>query len=381
MHGKASAERLDVSVVFAAPAGDVLEEYEDYLTRVGCRVAFANDSDTALAQALSLQPDVIAVSHRLRPLDGPQVCARLKGDVRTAGIPVIMLTTTTNVGELRAAHDTGCDALLTQPVAPEDLLRTMRGAVVRAKRLVAPARLRAAPPRRLGRTATDTLPAGAADMAPSTLISTFDIRRFLDLPEGGTKVTQYRAGDAIYTQGDRCDVVLYVRNGVVKLSVVSTEGREAVVGLVGPGEFFGEGCLSGQPVRIGSATAVAPSTILRLEKGEMQRLLHQHRGLSDRFIAHMLARNSRVEADLVDQLFNSSEKRLARALLLLARYGKEDKAIRSIPRISQSTLAEMVGTTRSRINHFMKKFERLGFIDYKDGLKVNKGLLTIVLHD
>jgi len=151
--------------------------------------------------------------------------------------------------------------------------------------------------------------------------------------------------------------------------------------MLGAGEFFGEGCLAGQPVRMGSATATAPSTILLIGKDQMIRLLHKQHALSDRFIAHMLARNIRIEEDLVDQLFNSSEKRLARTLLLLARYGKHDQPVRAVPVISQETLAEMVGTTRSRVNFFMKKFERLGFIDYKDGLKVNNSLLTVVLHD
>jgi CRP-like cAMP-binding protein len=167
----------------------------------------------------------------------------------------------------------------------------------------------------------------------------------------------------------------------VKLSVLSKTGREAVVAILGPGDFFGEGCLSGQPVRMGSATAITGSTILHVDKDQMVRLLHKQHTLSDRFIAHMLARNIRIEQDLVDQLFNSSEKRLARTLLLLVRYGKSDNPARAVPRISQETLAEMVGTTRSRVNFFMKKFQRVGFIDYKDGLKVNNALLTIVLRD
>jgi len=151
--------------------------------------------------------------------------------------------------------------------------------------------------------------------------------------------------------------------------------------MLGRGDFFGEGCLAGQPVRMGNATAITDSTILLVDKDEMVRLLHKQRALSDRFIAHMLARNIRIEEDLVDQLFNSSEKRLARTLLLLARYGKQDTPVRAVPKISQETLAEMVGTTRSRVNFFMNKFKRLGFIDYKDGLKVNNSLLTVVLHD
>jgi len=151
--------------------------------------------------------------------------------------------------------------------------------------------------------------------------------------------------------------------------------------MLGPGDFFGEGCLAGQSIRMGTATATTDSIVLRVDKARMVRLLHEQHAFSDRFIAHMLARNIRIEEDLVDQLFNSSEKRLARALLLLARYGKHDKPARAIPPITQATLAEMVGTTRSRVNFFMKKFQRLGFIDYSDGLKVNNSLLTIVLHD
>jgi len=195
------------------------------------------------------------------------------------------------------------------------------------------------------------------------------------------KIVTYRRGETIFRQGDPADHVLYIQKGAVKLSVISKAGRQAVVAMLGPGEFFGEGCLAGQIVRMGSAAAAAGSTILQVDKDSMVRVLHEQHALSDRFIAHMLARNIRIEEDLVDQLFNSSEKRLARTLLLLARYGKHDKPVREVPEISQETLAEMVGTTRSRVNYFMKKFQRLGFIDYTDGLKVNNSLLTVVLHD
>jgi CRP-like cAMP-binding protein len=211
--------------------------------------------------------------------------------------------------------------------------------------------------------------------------SGFNVQTFLDSAGVAKKIVEYRRGDAIFTQGDPCDHVLYVQKGSVKLSVLSKTGREAVVGMMGPGEFFGEGCLAGQPVRMGSATATTDSVILLVNKEKMVRLLHRQHAMSDRFIAHLLARNIRVEEDLVDQLFNSSEKRLARTLLLLARYGKHDKPVRAVPPISQETLAEMVGTTRSRVNFFMKKFQRLGFIDYKNGLKVNNSLITVVLHD
>jgi CRP/FNR family cyclic AMP-dependent transcriptional regulator len=196
-------------------------------------------------------------------------------------------------------------------------------------------------------------------------------------------VVRYARDESIFAQGDASDHVLYVQSGGVKLSVLSKRGKEAVIAMLGPGDFFGEGCLAGQPVRMGSAMAITPSAILRVEKAQMVRLLHRQREMSNRFIAHLLTRNIRIEEDLIDQLFNSSEKRLARTLLLLARYGKEDKPIRTIPRMSQETLAEMVGTTRSRVNFFLNKFKKLGFIEYdgKHPLKVNKSLLSVVLHD
>jgi len=215
----------------------------------------------------------------------------------------------------------------------------------------------------------------------STRKATFDVQSFLESSGIARKIGEYRRADVIFSQGDPCESVLYIQKGGVKLSVLSKTGREAVVAMLGPGDFFGEGCLAGQPVRMASATAITGSTILLIDKDRMVRLLHKQHALSDRFISHMLSRNLRLEQDLVDQLFNSSEKRLARALLLFARYGQQDKPARGVPPISQETLAEMVGTTRSRVNFFMNKFKRLGFIEYKDGLKVNNSLLTVVLHD
>jgi len=215
----------------------------------------------------------------------------------------------------------------------------------------------------------------------STQTSSFDAEAFLGTEGIARRIVEYRRSEAIFTQGDACDSVLYIQKGGVKVSVLSKTGREAVVAILGPGDFFGEGCLAGQPVRMGSATAVTDSAILLVDKDQMVRLLHGQPTLSDRFITHMLARNIRIEEDLVDQLFNSSEKRLARTLLLLARYGQEEKPQRDVPKVSQATLAEMVGTTRSRVNFFMNKFKRLGFIEYKDGLKIHNSLLTVVLHE
>jgi CRP-like cAMP-binding protein len=217
-------------------------------------------------------------------------------------------------------------------------------------------------------------------LKPAEAAASFSAQAFLDSAGIDKEIVEYRRGDVVFTQGDPCDHVLYIQKGNVKLSVLSKTGREAVVAMLGPGDFFGEGCLAGQPTRRGGAIATTDSTILLVDKNQMVRLLHQQHALSDRFIAHMLSRNIRIEQDLVDQLFNSSEKRLARALLLLARHGKHDTPARAVPAISQDTLAKIIGTTRSRVNFFMKKFQRLGFIDYSDGLKVN-ARLTAVLQD
>ena len=209
----------------------------------------------------------------------------------------------------------------------------------------------------------------------------FDAQAFLDSAGLERTVVSYRKGDAVFTQGQACDAVMYLQSGEVTLSVLSERGREAIVAILGPSSFFGEGGLSGQRLRAGTATASATSTVLVIEQAAMIRLLHEQRGLSDRFIAHLLTRNARIEADLVDLLFNSAEKRLARALLLLARYGELDRPQRVIPRISQQTLADMVGTTRSRVNFFLNRFKKLGFIEDKDGLTIHSSLLSVVLHD
>ena len=213
----------------------------------------------------------------------------------------------------------------------------------------------------------------------------FNAQEFLDSAGLAKKIKAYQRSESIFSQGDLSDSVMYIRNGGVKLSVLSKTGREAVVAMLGPGDFFGEGCLADQTVRLGSATAMTTSSILEIKKKQMLKVLHDQNGLSDRFIAHMLARNIRVEQDLIDQLFNSSEKRLARALLLLARYGKQAKPRQVVQKISQETLSEMVGTTRSRVNFFMNKFKRLGFINYSGdldaGVQINSSLLSVVLHD
>ena len=209
----------------------------------------------------------------------------------------------------------------------------------------------------------------------------FDPQVFLDTAGISRKIAEYRRGESIFAQGDAADSVMYVQQGGVKFSVVNGSGKEAVVAMFGPSDFFGEGCMAGQAVRMGTATAITPTTILVMEKNELLRVLHSQHELSDHFIRYMLAHNIRVEEDLVDQLFNSSEKRLARTLLLLARYGKQDQPIRILPKVSQETLASMVGTTRSRVNFFMNKFRKLGFIEYNGKIKVNKSLLTVVLHE
>jgi len=209
----------------------------------------------------------------------------------------------------------------------------------------------------------------------------FDLRAFLASAGVSRRIVRFARGAVVFDQGAPASSVFYIQDGAVKLSVVSTAGKEAVIAMLAPGDFFGEGCLAEQLLRMGTATAVVPTTVLRIQKREMVRTLHEQPEFSNRFIAHMLVRNIRIEQDLVDQLFNSSEKRLARTLLLLARYGKEDTTHRTLPKLSQETLAEMVGTTRSRVNFFMNKFRRLGFIEYNGGLKINNSLLSIVLHD
>jgi CRP/FNR family cyclic AMP-dependent transcriptional regulator len=214
-----------------------------------------------------------------------------------------------------------------------------------------------------------------------TSIAAFDVHAFLESAGTSRRVTRIARGGVVFPQGGPANSVFYIHEGSVKLTVLSSSGKEAVVAMLGPGDFLGEGCLAGQALRMGTATAVTATTCLRIPKREMVRTLHEQPEFSDRFIAHMLVRNIRIEEDLVDQLFNSSEKRLARTLLLLARYGKEDTTVRKLPKLSQETLAEMVGTTRSRVNFFMNKFRKLGFIEYNGGLTINTSLLSIVLHD
>ena len=214
----------------------------------------------------------------------------------------------------------------------------------------------------------------------------FDAQSFLDSAGLSKKIVSFEQDEVIFSQGDRAESVMYIREGGVKLSVLSKAGREAVVAMLGHGYFFGEGCLAGQSLRIGSATAISLCNVLVIKKEQMMKVLHEQHALSDRFISHMLSRNVRIEQDLIDQLFNSSEKRLARALLLMARYGTEgDEPQHVVPKISQETLAEMVGTTRTRVNFFMNKFKKLGFIEYSGdinaGIQINSSLLSVVLHD
>ena len=212
-------------------------------------------------------------------------------------------------------------------------------------------------------------------------LSVFDVQAFLNSAGLARKVVEYKGSQKIYSQGDPANRVMYIQKGGVKLSVVNEVGKEAVVAMLGPGDFFGEGCLAGQSICMATATAMSPTTVLVIARNEMIRVLHGEHEFSDRFIAYMLARNIRVEADLVDQLFNSTEKRLARTLLLLARYGGQNQPEKLLPKVSQEMLAEMIGTTRPRVNFFMNKFRKLGLIQYNGGLKVDKSLLSVVLHD
>jgi CRP/FNR family transcriptional regulator, cyclic AMP receptor protein len=212
--------------------------------------------------------------------------------------------------------------------------------------------------------------------------ASFDVEAYLKSTSAGVTIACHTQGEVVFSQGMPADDIRYIEKGSIKLSVLSQSGKEAVVSMLGPGDFFGEGALAGQARRIETATATTATKVLVIEKDTMVRLLHTEHAFSDRFISHMLTRNMRIEADLVDQLFNSSEKRLARTLLLLARYGQTNPA-RALPKISQETLAEMIGTTRSRVNFFMNKFRKLGLIEYSSSrdVTINDALINIVLHD
>jgi CRP/FNR family cyclic AMP-dependent transcriptional regulator len=218
-------------------------------------------------------------------------------------------------------------------------------------------------------------------MRPATRKLHFDPHVLFPAVGAATQSLERRAKQVVFSQGDHAKTVMYIQKGGVKLSVVNPSGQEAVLAILGPGDCFGEACLAGQSVRLETATAVTPVVLLVIEKNEMLRVLHKGREVSDRFIAYILARNIRVEEDLIDQLFNFGEKRLARALLLLARCGKQDHHDKMLPKVSQEVLAEMIGTTRSRVNFFMNKFRKLGFIDYDGEIRINPSLLSAVLHD
>ncbi|MEX2127787.1 MAG: Crp/Fnr family transcriptional regulator [Xanthobacteraceae bacterium] len=209
----------------------------------------------------------------------------------------------------------------------------------------------------------------------------FNPKSFLAQTEGGRRIVKYRKDQTVFSQGDPADAVFYIQNGKVKVTVVSEQGKEAVVALPGADEFLGEGCLNGQRKRLATATAMTDCMIMRVERAEMLRVLRNEPAFSQMFISHILARNARVEEDLVDQLFNSTEKRLARLLLLLANFGKEGRPEPVVAKISQETLAEMIGTTRSRVSHFMNKFRHLGFIEYNGHLEVHSSLLSVVLSE
>ncbi|MGA8496603.1 MAG: Crp/Fnr family transcriptional regulator [Xanthobacteraceae bacterium] len=209
----------------------------------------------------------------------------------------------------------------------------------------------------------------------------FDPKVFLSKVNGGRAIAEYRKDKIIFRQGDPSDAVFYIQSGKIKTTVVSEQGKEAVVALLGTGDFFGEGCLTGQPQRLATVSALTECVIVRISKTDITRVIHEEPAFAELFISHLLARNSRVEEDLVDQLFNSSEKRLARTLLLLANFGKEGRPEPIIAKVSQETLAEMIGTTRSRVSFFMNKFRKLGLIDYNGNIEVHSSLLNVVLRD
>ena len=218
-------------------------------------------------------------------------------------------------------------------------------------------------------------------VAPETTDGRFDPVKFLETAAKGRLISNYGKDDILFAQGDAADSVIYVKEGQIKLTVVSQQGKEAIVAILGPDEFLGEGCLIGQPRRLATASAMTDCVVMKVDKAELQRVLQDEPAFSKIFISHILTRNARVEEDLVDQMFNSTEKRLARVLLLLANFGKEGRPEPIIAKISQETLAEMIGTTRSRVSHFMNKFRTLGFIDYNGHLEIHSSLLSVVLND
>jgi CRP/FNR family transcriptional regulator, cyclic AMP receptor protein len=210
---------------------------------------------------------------------------------------------------------------------------------------------------------------------------TFDLKGFLSKANGERTIAKYRLNGRVFEQGDKADAIFYIQKGKVKLSVISKQGKEAVIALLGEDDFFGEGCLAGQPLRMSTAVAMSDCTVMKLDKLAVVRLLHEEPSFSEVFIGHLLSRNIKIEEDLVDQLFNSSEKRLARVLLLLAKFGKEGQTEEVIPKMSQETLAEIIGTTRSRVSFFMNRFRKLGFIEDNGGMKIHSSLLNVILHD
>ena len=218
-------------------------------------------------------------------------------------------------------------------------------------------------------------------MPKEALKPVFDLKAFLSKAKGKRKIEDHVGEAVIFSQGDPGDGIFYIHAGKVKLTVISRQGKEAVVAILGAGDFFGEGCLAGQPSRMATASALPECSVMRLDKSVVIQVLHDEPSFSEVFVAHLLSRNIRIEEDLVDQLFNSSEKRLARVLLLLANFGKEGTPQTVIPKMSQETLAEIVGTTRSRVSFFMNRFRKLGFIEYNGGLTIHSSLLNVVLHD
>ena len=220
------------------------------------------------------------------------------------------------------------------------------------------------------------MPNNKAKKSPS-----FDLEKYLSTSGIAKTIVDYRKRQTIFSQGHQCQSVLYLKRGAVKLTVSSRRGKEAVIAILSAGDFFGEGCIAGRSLRAATAVALETTTVLAIESKEMMRVLHEEHQFSDRFLAHMLRRNVRFEEDLTDHLFNSSEKRLARILLLLARYGRHEQPEKIVAKISQETLAEMVGTTRSRVSTFMNKFRKLGYIKYNGGLSINSSLLRVILHD
>jgi CRP/FNR family cyclic AMP-dependent transcriptional regulator len=334
----------------------------ELLQCLGQTLVLASSGEEALRCVLKDDFAVILLDARMPGIDGFETARLIRERPRSRHTPIIFITSAYNdIGSMFRGYEVGAVDYIVKPLIPE-VLKAKVSVFVNLHAERAP----------LAKEMTEHEPERT---------SHFDAQAFLAKITEGKSVSAYRKKQIVFAQGDSADSIGYIQTGQIKLTVVSEHGKQAIVAVLGAGEFWGEGCLAGQLLRMTTATAMTETTVVRVEKSAMIRMLHQEPSLAELFMSYLLARNIRLEEDLIDRILNSSEKRLARVLLLLAGFGKEGKPEAVIPKISQETLAEMIGTTRPRVNFFMNKFKRLGFIEFKDGLRVHGSLINVVLHD